>query len=257
MVDQTGDVPELFLDEALDTIERERTILTAEIEAFEEFLAVVGSITPQSSSGPGVRSVRTASGQTDPFRSLREGYESTVMAVSHYDSEYGESYEEHVHAEFGPDIATLLSTGQRFECHHKQAVAVGTEQLIDQRRCLLNALDEEQQSIERFVEPVRSVIDAIETLGATPGGNSPKIQDSYQRRLDVLESRCHNLVEARQSEIVDDRRALSLSINGPDIPSYLYVDLPVTYPVIAPLTAVLEAASGIDVSVGTEQSISS
>lgn len=258
MVEQTSDVPELYFDEVLDTIEAERAILTAERDAFEGFLDTVRSITPQSASGQSVRPIHTRSGSNDPFQSLRTAYESTVMAVPHYDDEYGESYEENIRAEYGPDIATLLITGHVFERHHKQAVTVATEDVIEQRRRLLDALDEEQQSIERFREPLESVTDTIESLETgTLTSNSPKLLDGYRRRLDVLESRCHDLVERRQSEIVDDRRALSLSINCPDIPSYLYTELPVTYPVIAPLTAALETAFGIDAEVRTEQSASS
>lgn len=258
MVEQTDGVPELHLEGALDVIEAERTILTAEIDAFEEFLGVVESIAPQSATGPGHRSVQSRSGGDDPFRSLRDGYESTVMAVPHYDTEYDESFEANVRAEYGPDIATLLTTGRVFERHHKQAVVVATEDSIDQRRSLLDAIDEEEESIERFRDPVRSVIDAIHSLDSgTPASDSPKLLDGYRRRIDVLESRCHDLVERRQSEIVGDRRALSLPISGPDLPSYLYTDLPVTYPVIAPLTAVLESAAGIGASVRTDQSIRS
>jgi hypothetical protein len=258
MVEQTGDVPELYVDDALDTIETERAILTAERDAFEEFLGIVRSITPQSATSQSVRSIHTQSGDDDPFQSIQTAYESTVMAVDHYDNEYGESYEESISAEYGPDIATLLITGHVFERHHKQAVTVATEDVIEQRRRLLDALDEEQQSIERFREPVESVTDAIESLETgTLTSASPKLLDGYRRRLDVLESRCHDLVEQRQSEIVDDRRALSLSSNCPDIPSYLYTNLPVTYPIIAPLTTVLETASGIDAEVRTDQSVHS
>jgi hypothetical protein len=258
MAHQTGDVPELYFDDALDAIEAERAILTAEGDAFEEFLDIVRSITPQSGTRQTVRSIHTRSGEDDPFQSLRTAYESTVMAVEHYDDEYGESYEENIRAEYGPDIATLLITGHVFERHHKQALTVATEDVIDQRRYLLDALDEEQQSVERFKEPVKSVTDAIESLETgTLTSSSPQLLDGYRRRLDVLKSRCHDLVERRQSEIVDDRRALSLSTSSPDIPSYLYTDLPVTYPVIAPLTALLETAFDIDAEVRTDQSVSS
>lgn len=258
MVEQTGGVPELSLEEALDVIETERTILTREVDAFEEFLAVVDSITPGSTTAPGLLSVQPQSGRDDPFQSLRDGYESTVMSMPHYGTEYAESFEANVRAEYGPDIATLLTTGRVFEQHHKQAVIVATEEVIDQRRMLLDALDEEQQSIERFQTPVRSVIDAIHSLDSgTLASDSPKLLDGYQRRIDVLETRCHNLIDRRQSEIVDDRRALSLPISGPDLPSYLYTDLPVTYPVIAPLTSALESAAGIDAAVTTDLSIHS
>jgi hypothetical protein len=258
MVEQTAEAPELFLDEALDAIETERAILTAEIGAFEEFLETVESLTPTASTGHAIPAVRSQSGETDPFQSLRAAYESTVMSVPHYETEYGESFGENLRAEFGPDLATLLTAGRVFERCHKQAVVAATEECIDQRRHLLDAIDAERASVRRYREPVQSVIDAVEQFdNGTLATDSPELLDGYRKRIDVLESRCHDLVEQRQSEIVDDRRALSLSISGPDIPSYLYTDLPVTYPVIAPLTSALEAAAGIGATVMTDQSIRS
>lgn len=258
MTELTGEVPDLYFEEALDVIESERTILTLEVEAFEEFLDVVESVTPTSTTGSGLPPVQSRTGDTDPFQTLRAGYESSVMAVPHYETEYAESFETNVRTEFGPDITTLLTTGRVFEAHHKQAVIVATEESIEQRRRLLAAIEEEQASIERLRNPVQSVIDAIHSINlGTPVSESPKLLDGYRRRIDVLESRCHDLVEQRQSGLVGDRRALSLPISGPDLPSYLYTDLPITYPVIAPLTAVLESAAGIDAAVTTDQSIRS
>lgn len=258
MTELTGDVPDLHFEAALDLIEAERAILTAEAEAFNEFLDAVEAITPQSAASPGIPSVQSRSSPGTPFQSLRSGYRSTVMAVPHYETEYGESYKANVRAEFGPDIATLLTTGQVFERHHKQAVIVAAEDSIEQRQRLLDAIDEEEASIRRFQEPVQSVIEAIRSFDTgTIASDSPKLLDGYRRRLDALESRCHDLVEQRQSEIVDDRRALSLPISGPDLPSYLYTDLTITYPVIAPLTTVLESAAGISAAVATDQSIRS
>lgn len=258
MSELTGDVPDLHFEEAFDVIESERAILTTEIEAFEEFLDVVESVTPTSTAGSGLPPVQSQTAGTDPFQTIRDGYESSVMAVPHYEAEYGESFETNARTEFGPDIATLLTTGRVFEAHHKQAVIVATEESIEQRRHLLEAIDEEQASLERFRDPVQSVIDAIRSFdGGTLASDSPKLLDGYRRRIDVLESRCHDLVDGRQSEIVGDRRALSLPISGPDLPSYLYTELPVTYPVIAPLTAVLESAAGIGAAVTTDQSIRS
>lgn len=257
MADQSGSGSDLYFDDALELIESEQSILTSEVDAFREFLDHVESMSPTSSPETSVP-VRSRPAQDDQLCSLRKAYESTVMGLAHYDEEYNESYEKSLQMEYGPDIATLLTTGQVFETHHKRAIVVATEELIDQRQRLLEALAEERESIERFRDPVESVIDSITSLdAATVTQNSPKLLDSYRRRLDVLESRSHDLVDQRQSEIVDGRRALSLPISAPDIPSYLYAPLPVTYPVVSPLTEALESAVSVTATLETEQSISS
>lgn len=254
MSQPTG-VPEEHLAEALEKIDVEQSIITAEIEAFESFLDRVGSISTTQSGGIGMTAVDSHAGNHDSFQSLRRAYESTVMSLDHYETEYGESFSQSLRAEFGPDIATLLTTGQIFERHHKQAVIVACEDAIDRRGRLAAALTEERTSIERLQEPVRSVITTLERLDtAATARDGPKLLDGYSRRVDVLTTRCHDLIDQRQSEIVDDRRALSLPISGPDMPSYLYTDLPVTYPVVAPLTKALESAASVSAAIETERS---
>jgi len=258
MVDLATTVPTVYFPEALETLETERTILTAETAAFEEFLGIAESVTPASPTGHGAFFAQSSTDGTDPFRTLRQGYESTVMETAHYSTEYDEPYEEHVRAEYGPDIATLLTSGHVFERHHKQAVMAATEEVIEQRRSLLDALEKEQTSIKRHRKPVQSIIDAIDRFDAAAiTSDSPELPDGYRRRMDVLQSRCHDLIESRQSEIVDDRRALSLSINAPDVPTYLYDDLPVTYPVIDPLTTALGFVAEITAAVTAEEPITS
>ncbi|MXR52423.1 hypothetical protein GRX03_12510 [Halovenus sp. WSH3] len=258
MATQSGSAPDLYFDDALELIESEQSILAAEADAFRAFLRHVEELSVSAPSTGGAPHLCSQSARKDPFRSVREAYQATVMDLAHYDEEYGESFEESVRMEYGPDIATLLTTGQVFERHHKQAVVVATEDLIDQRERLRDALLEERESIQRFRDPVESVVDGIASLdSAATTQETPKLLDSYRRRLSVLESRCHDLIDQRQSEIVDGRRALSLPITEPDIPSYLYTNLPVTYPVVAPLTGALESAVTLTATIETERSAQS
>jgi hypothetical protein len=257
MARETGDTPDLFIEDALTIAENEQQIIATELDAFEAFRAAVESTTPHSPTGltPATRHHRA--GSSDGFASVRTAYRETVMSVPHYDEEYGESLATNVEYEFGADIAAMLTGGHHFGEHHKQVLTCKTTELIEDRRELLAAVEKEQASLERFRDPVESVVDAVGSFETVePVVESPSLSDGYRRRMDTIEQRCHTLVEERQSEIVGDRRALSLPISGPDLPSYLYDTLPVTYPVVAPLTAVLDLAEQFDPRVRSNQSAS-
>lgn len=253
----TGDTPELFIEDAVTIVENEQQIIAAELEAFQDFRSAVKSTTPHSPTGL-TTTTRPRQSSANGFASLREAYRETVMAVPHYDEEYAESLEMNVECEFGADVAAMLTSNGPFGDHHKQVLVCKTTELIEDREQLLSALETEQESLERFRDPVRSVLDAVNSFERVDlTAESPALSDGYRKRMETIERRCHTLVENRQSEIVGDRRALSLPISGPDLPSYLYAELPVTYPVIAPLTAILELAAGFDPTVQSSSSISS
>lgn len=257
MARQIGDIPELFIEDALEVVTNEQQIIAAELDAFEEFCSAVESTTPRSPTGV-TAATRHRRSAADGFASLRSAYRETVMATPHYDEEYGESLAQNVECEFGTDVAAMLTSNSPFGDHHKQVLTCKTRELIEDRKRLCSALATERESLERFRDPVRSVLDAVESFERVdPVVESPSLSDGYRKRMDTIERRCHTLVEKRQSEIVGDRRALSLPISGPDLPSYLYAELPVTYPVVAPLTTVLELADRFDPTAHPDRSISS
>lgn len=247
MVPQIGETPELFVEDALTIVDNERTIIADELDAFREFRSAVGSTTPRQPENLAPVTHRQHSQSADQFASLRDAYRETVMSVPHYETEYDEPLSANVEFELGPDIAAMLTSSGHFGEHHKQALACGVLETIDDRTRLLEALDEEQASIERFRGSVQSVLNAVESFERVDNvAGSPALEDGYRKRVETIERRCRSLIEDRQSEIVGDRRALALPISGPDLPSYLYGNLPVTYPVIAPLTSVLESVTDFE-----------
>lgn len=243
------------LSRALDAIRVERERTAAERDAFAEFGERVGELSPGVSAGESTSSVRPIAGggyssvssapaRANELEQVRKFYESTVMSVPHYETEYGESYAESVREELGPDVATLLVDGQAFERHHKRAITEATAQSEELRERLVSALDAELDSVAQLRDPVCSVAaDARSLESVDLGGEPDQLLDGYRSRLDVLETRCHELIERRQSEMVSARRALSLPISGPDIPTYVYQDLPVNYPVISTLTRLIDTVA--------------
>lgn len=244
MEESLSNSPDDLLDDAEAAVETEIRLTTAERDAFQAFIDRVGELSPRAAATTsGLAPVQTVT-RTDGLTSIRKAYESTVMAVSHYEKEYDEPYATNVRTELGPDVATLLTSGQVFEPHHKHAVLTAAEEAKNLRGKLVDALEEERQSVQEFREPLCTVATNIASLETTePEAQSSKLLDGYRRRLDVLEQRCHELISMRQSRVVDGRRALALPISGPDIPTYVYQDLPTNYPVVATLTELIERAA--------------
>jgi len=110
---------------------RVSTEVASERDAFDAFADRVATITVDSPRPPALMagSVDT-SGTSSATAALREEYEATVMAVPHYDDVYGESIEENASAEFGPDLAILLSpeTLTTFTQSHKKLLVAAPKQ---------------------------------------------------------------------------------------------------------------------------------
>lgn len=246
---------ELF-GKATSALETEHRQTAAEVEAFRAFEKRVSELTPDGgTAAKRATPVQTVASSGQSLDRVRKYYRETVMAVPHYDSEYGESYGENVREELGPDVGALLVGGRRFERHHRHAVVSKAGETRELREQLLAALEAERESLTALEEPVCSLAEQVSSIvAARLDTDSSRQLDAYRSRLDIIETRCHELIERRQSEAVTERRALSLPINGPDIQTYVYNDLPVNYPVIATLTDLIDAAATARANIEAELS---
>jgi hypothetical protein len=229
-------------DHAAAALDREYRRTKAELEALESFIDEVGSLSPTSSSVTAAASrMQLRPSQPGGLDAVREAYRSTMMTVPHYEEEYDESYAEHVRHELGPDVATLLTSGQVFERHHKQVVIAAANDARARRGQLLTELDRERDSLADLREPVCGVAADVARLESITLAEQPaEMLDGYHTRLGVLDSRCHDLIDRRQSALVSQRRSMSLSLGGPDIATCVYSDLETDYPVVATLTELLD-----------------
>lgn len=245
MAESRDSSPAERFERAADALAMEHRRTAAEVDAFRTFEERVGELSPDGGTTVGrAAPVQAVAASGHGLDTVREHYEETVMAVPHYEPEYGESYAKNVREELGPDIGALLVGGQRFERHHKHAIVSTVRETRELREQLLEALEAERESLSALREPVCSLAEQIDSLDAARLDTDAYSQlDAYRSRLDVLETRCHELIERRQSETVTERRSLSLPICGPDIQTYVYNDLPVNYPVIATLTDLIDAAA--------------
>jgi bacterioferritin (cytochrome b1) len=251
--------PDRF-ERAADALETEHRRTSAEVEAFRAFAERVAELSPDGGGTTVGRAapVQAVAASGHGLDTVRTHYRETVMAVPHYESEYGESYGKNVREELGPDIGALLVGGQRFERHHKHAILSKAREIIELREQLLDALEAERESLTALREQVCSLAEQVDSLEtACLETDSYRLLDAYRSRLDVLETRCHELIERRQGEMVTERRALSLPISGPDIQTYLYSDLAVNYPVIATLTDLVDTAATARANIEAELSCQS
>lgn len=220
--------------------ERRRTV--DEREAFRAFERRVRKLDGQrTTTQPSVSTQMVATGSPRGLQAVQNAYESTVMAVPHYEDDYDEPFEEHVSGEFGPEIAALLTQTTILRPQSKQTLVGAATQAHEKRAALVDALDAEKESFAPASRGLLSVVDELQEYEeATFSEASFGALDAYRHRLTVLEETCEELVDTRQDALVTQRRSLSLPIEGPDIPTYLYQPLETTYPIVSTAATVIE-----------------
>lgn len=226
--------------------ERRRT--ATERQAFETFMDRVGELelsnsSPNPSPTGGrqgdrgtalMASGRTAQGERTPTAAVRRAYEETVMAISFYDEEYGEEYAESVRAEFGPQVATALTTPGCFGPAARAALTAAIERAVEERELLIQTCERELDCVDTAADTLLSVAAALDTVAATdPGDSSFGTLEARWHQLARLERRCEAAVADRQSTIEDHRSRHGLPVDAPDICAYLYESHESPYPVLA------------------------
>ncbi|WP_418284224.1 DUF7260 family protein [Halorubrum sp. DTA46] len=270
--DPSGDDPADVLRAARQTLRVERRRTVDEREAFEAFRTRVRRVSTGTATGtdPRLRSdgsgaeVDTAGGFGAPGRlgrlpgtdrgavagsplvAIRDAYADTVMSVPHYEAEYDDTYESSLAAEFGPDLAVALTREPTLDDRSKSALLSETDEAIEERERLLDALDTESESIDRAADRLCSILGEIATLSGTDRSELGfGALDAYRVRTLTLREGCDSVAARRQRELAGIGRSLRLSDAVPDLATYLYHDLPVTYPVLATVGAVGDRLEGL------------
>lgn len=241
---------ELF-DAARDCLRTERRRTIDEQEAFRAFERRIRRLDRQGAPAQkGAMDVKLASGSARGLRSVRDAYEATVMSVPHYETEYGESFEQHVRVEFGPELAALLTRGTAFDTRARQAILAAASQAQETRETLANALDSEEESFATGTEELLPILDELAEYDPTQfSERSFGTLDAYRARLTVLEDHCETIVDRRQATLVDQRRTLALTIDDPDVPTYVYQNLETTYPIVSTAADALQQIDALGTAV--------
>jgi hypothetical protein len=223
--------------------ERERT--AAERDAFEAFERRVGALSPQRpdrSGGPGAlaRSLSAESdGSSSPLDRVREAYRETILALDHYEEEYGESMIENLTAEFGAELGCAVAGSGVFTAELKTALVAGAREAAARRATFVTVIDEERNALEAAARELRDVGEAmaeldLDSIGRTDERLSFGSLRETRECLRALGGRCEDLAESRQTSLRAPRaggqwrRDDDTSLN-----EYFYAGLEVTHPILA------------------------
>jgi hypothetical protein len=232
------------LADARTELERERRRVTDEVDALKRFEDTVRSLDTEDLRGRDGPALAVATvddaESSEALASVREAYESTVMAVPHYDEEYDDTYRESLAAEFDAHVAVALTDGT-FDERCKTALLSAVSEATTARRSLLAAIDEEADSLAAATDDLTAVAESLESLSERPfAEESFGGLDAYRARLGQLEATCEDVLERRQRSVFDQRRAAWLPTGAPDVANYLYQPLEDDYPVMAVIADLLE-----------------
>jgi hypothetical protein len=212
------------LDRAEERIADEQSSLGAECDAFEEFRDAVSLARTTAGNGP--------ESATETER-LRAAYRETVMSSPDFEETYGESLAESLENEFSAPVANALSFEDQVTQRLKRDLLVGTNEAIERRERVREALDAERESIERVRE---ALVDIDRALAETPVPTLRAL--SFEEFLETWETceelacRCERLLEERQSAIADIQAAIGGATSPHALNEYLYGELETTYPAL-------------------------
>lgn len=229
------------------TEERSRT--RTERDAFEQFRRRLTQI----NADPGHNGAKAS--RTDPgsgmltqiqidgqqLTEVRRAYRETVMAVEHYQEDYGETLAENMRAEFGAEIATAVTDGGGLTPQLKQALLQGCEEAIHQRDELLTTLDEELETLEEAESAFENTENHLTALNKQPlPERSFKDLVALWDDLDAMADSCAERIDERQREL-QESGTITGRISGTfALHNYLYGPLEVNHPILADGTALLD-----------------
>lgn len=219
------------IPEAIETVREERRRTESERVAFERFAGEIRALEAAEDRGPpadGVLLHDPTGTAGDTTETVRELYRATVMSVDHYESEYGEPLPTNVAAEFGPDLATALTTRESLERPLQRALVRAGDTAADRRSELESRIESELQSLTAAERRLQRAADAVDRTRDRDFGCRPfeGLEDAAER-LQTAERECESLIADRQTEYVDAPRA-----DGLNFQEYLYDRHDWTHPVV-------------------------
>lgn len=250
---------------ARDALRKERQRMSVESDAFKEFLARLESFNARppstqpstTQSSPAIQAVTAQPVSGTETTAVRKAYEGTVMAVSHYDEDYGDEYHESIAEEFGEQLAIALERESTLTPLLKSQLQQAAQKAATEREQFLNPLDAEKEILSKTENKIEAIQEELTVIRSRPFFECPneelKILDED---LSHLEEQCETLISARQSELRQQRRTLHLPTEFPHLALYLYQDLEVTYPVLATVATLSRNLKQVQEQIKTSLAIS-
>lgn len=232
-----------FLHSAREECDEEQSRVAAELSALERFERRIRGLsagTGRSGAAGTARAGGTTLARADTadaqpqLRAVRQAYEETVMAVPHYDDDYGEPFEKHVRAEFGDDVAAAIAGGSALTPPIKQALLRSAAASREERTAFLRTLSTEGDSLAAASDDLAAIERRIGRIE-----NQRRLQQSFPEltetweELGELEGECQSILERRQDQIQRGGSGANWRDDGHSLCAYLYEPLPVEYPALA------------------------
>lgn len=216
-----------YLATGREAVSEERDRVASEMRAFQDFASRVDATSPGPTSpdamGRGATLVVDSSGED--LEHVRRMYRETVMAVDHYEEDYGESMGENLVEEFGQDVATALVNGPGYTPVLQSVLLDTVDRSIEGRRTMLGDLDEEAASLGRHHDRLAGAQSTVEEIRQAPLSADPSVLATRLGRLDRAETAIVDAVQNRHRSLAE-RCAFELA-------RYLYDELPIPSPVLA------------------------
>lgn len=246
------------LRRALSVVDAERTRLREEARALDSFASRVADLDPTqrhlTDGGPDAGTL-VESGTTSQLRAVKAAYEETMMAVSHYDEEYGEPLGRNMAVEFGDDVAAAVVQNAPLTPQLQETILQRSRRGRDRRLTLADHLADESDHLSTAADRLERVQQSADRLSAEDldGYGYDDLRAEWYLLEDRIEE-CEGVLDDRQDSI-QGRRSLAERVDGVDtVEEYIYEPLPVTYPVLARGSSLLDALSAAQQRVAAELS---
>lgn len=231
--------------DAREIVHEERKRVRAEREAFERFherIVDLPTVETAPLAGPPSAFSGVSTDGPDQLQRVRKAYRETVMSTPHYDEEYDDTVVESMAAEFGSTIAAQLQADGPLTPVLKGQLLQAATQSRQRRERFLPSLEREAETLTRMegtTTEIGSRLDCVSTR--LPSELSFRELVATDTRLRDDERRCEELLSERQRQRTDGHTALAVpEASVPDLQTYLYQPLSVTYPVLADVTELVE-----------------
>lgn len=208
------------IDAARSIVEDEAAIIDRELAALDSFERRLARLEPTAShevAGTGGAAAVASVRGVDPD-AVRSAYRETVLAMSHYEREYGEPLLEHVEAEFGANLRTVFASSSPIPPVQRALVRTAVEESIQLRRQFRRTLTDELDSLSTIEAELGDIERRFHELRFGGGGSG----DGRTNALDDLHEMCETLAAERQRTIHRRPAPRISGIGDRSLVAYLY-----------------------------------
>ncbi|MFC7073152.1 hypothetical protein ACFQJ7_12180 [Halovenus rubra] len=222
-----------YLSTAEDELNEEQTSLAAERDAFIEFADAVASMSTANQPTYGTTTARVSKTRQgrQQLEQVKETYHNTILALPDFQREYDETLFEHISAEFGSDVASVIISGHQFSDPVKQLLVEQARQSAKQRQNLIDSVRSEQRSLRRSRSKLDSTRSCLRSHSkADLRAYSFDTLVETESTLRDAQEQCESVLETRQQDIHAANNRFSCQEGF--LQEYLYKDAPFTFPAL-------------------------